>query len=494
MRPTKAVLLAVCFVLSVISQAGVRSDDGAWSNAPTPASVLGFEPGEDRKLAIWDQVVEYFKRLDAASDRITVEELGRTTLNQPFIAATISAPENLQRLDHFRQIQQRLADPRRLGDEEAERLIAEGKTIALVTFGIHSTKAGSTLSSLGIAHRLASENTPEIQETLRQCIILMVPSLNPDGVDIVKQWYDRTLGTPYDVTAHTLPLLMGVPVTVVQERISGQFFQLTQPPAMNRRRLVPARLARVGLYQSYSSSMDEGWTRWAFDQYQIPYTVLHDADIRQGNLRSRFDVIIIPDDTSNAIFQGNPEGRYPPEYAGGLGAPGVPALNQFVEARGKLAALNRASKFAIEHLGLPVRDVLQGLKNTSFYCPGSILSTNLDTTHPLAKGLPSESIAWFEHGSTFDVVAGHEREVQVVARYGEGNPLLSGWILGPEYLANKAALVDVKVGNGRVILFGFRPQYRGQSVATFPLLFNALADGKSEIRSTKSQTISKSKI
>lgn len=774
MQPTKSLvyLFLVCLSLSLVSHVAVRTASDARSTVPAPARVLGFEPGEDRKLAGWNQVVQYFRELDAASDRVLVEELGRTTLDRPFIAVTISAPENLQQLDHFRQIQQRLADPRHLAnEEEVEKLIAEGKTVVLITFGIHSTEVGSTLSSLGVAHRLASEDTPPIQEILRQCIILLVPSLNPDGVDIVKQWYDRTLGTPYegtsppqlyhhyvghdnnrdwyaftqvetqltidklhnvwhpqivhdvhqmgstgarifvppyidpvepnvdplivqgvnfmgtsmaweltaqglpgavinaiydawtparayqhyhggirilsetasarlatpitisphqlepgrnydarqaswnfpmpwpggewrlrdivrymqtgvfallgnaarhreywlrnfyttgqralarregkpyafaimedrdtnpvgrarlidillrggvevhrileyfdlfgqrlppgtllvflhqpysafaktllerqrypdlrqypggppkppyDVTAHTLPLLMGVPVLAVEESMSGQFVQITQPPPVDRRRLLPARVGRVGLYQSYSPSMDEGWTRWVFDQYKISYTVLHDADIRQGKLRSRFDVIIIPDHSPEAIFQGLPEGRYPPEYAGGLGAAGVTALRQFVEARGRLVALNRASDFAIEHLGLPVRNVLRGLKASSFYCPGSILQTHLDTTHPLAKGLPSESIAWFEGGGAFEA-RGDMQDVRVIARYGEGNPLLSGWMLGPEYLANKPALVEVKVGQGRVILFGFRPQYRGQSVATFLLLFNALA-------------------
>jgi len=175
------------------------------SNIPAPADVLGFTPGDDRKLASWDQVVEYFKRLDQASDRVVFEELGKSTMGKPFVMATISSPANLKRLEEFKKIQEQLADPRKLGspevrDRKAAELISRGKTIVLITCGIHSTEVGSTLSSMLIAHRLASANDPRTLEILRNTIILLVPSLNPDGVDIVKNWYDKTLGTPYEGT------------------------------------------------------------------------------------------------------------------------------------------------------------------------------------------------------------------------------------------------------------------------------------------------------
>src|SRR3984893_7104335 len=173
-----------------------------------PEAWLGFRPGDDRKLASWAKVVEYFQKLAAASDRVKFEEIGKTTMGAPFVCATISAPENLKRLDEFKDIQRQLADPRTLGspinpklaDRKAAALIARGKTVIAITCGIHSTEVGSYLSSMLIAHRLASSNEPEIQEILKNTIILLVPSLNPDGVDIVKNWYDKTLGTPYEGT------------------------------------------------------------------------------------------------------------------------------------------------------------------------------------------------------------------------------------------------------------------------------------------------------
>src|SRR5262249_40558407 len=170
---------------------------------PTPKDVLGFTPGDDRKLASWNQVLTYFDKLASASDRVKFQPLGKTTMDKQFVMAIISAPENLARLDEYRSIQEELADPRKLGtnpDQKAARLIARGKTIVLITCGIHSTEVGSTLSSMLIAYRLASSDEPEIQNILNNSIILLVPSLNPDGVDIVKNWYDKTLGTPYEGT------------------------------------------------------------------------------------------------------------------------------------------------------------------------------------------------------------------------------------------------------------------------------------------------------
>src|SRR5688500_18699251 len=176
------------------------------ATVPSPRDVLGFTPGDDRKLASWNQVLMYFNKLDQASSRVKFEALGKTTMDLPFVMATISAPENLARLEEYKKIQRLLADPRMLGasgarDRKAAELIARGKTIVVITCGIHSTEVGSYLSSMLIAHRLASSDEPEVQEILRNTIILLVPSLNPDGVDIVKKWYDKTLGTPYEGTS-----------------------------------------------------------------------------------------------------------------------------------------------------------------------------------------------------------------------------------------------------------------------------------------------------
>lgn len=759
---------------------------------PAPEEVLGFRPGDDRRLASWQQVVDYFQRLDAASDRVRFEELGKSTLGKPFVLATISAPENLARLEEYRRIQAQLADPRLLGkdaERKAAQLIARGKTIVLITCGVHSDEVGSYLSSMLIAHRLASSSDPQVRKILSETIVLLVPSLNPDGVDIIKDWYDKTLGTPYegteppelyhkyvghddnrdwyaftqvetqltvekvhnrwhpqivhdihqqgsngarlflppymepvepnvprqlvegytelgdsiatemraagfkgittnttydawtparayshyhggvrilsetascqlatpvtvrfeelrgsigydarketdkfsplwpggewhlrditnymttaaftlmnhaaqnrvrwlsrfyeigqeavrprkagelwgfkvrvtdntphlidileragvevgylagekplklhdlsdgrytyptstvmiplaqpygafakallekqnypnlrdkdnhpiapyDVTAHTLPLLLNVEAEPLAAPFKGRYLKRVSIMRAASDCMETGR-KQIAVYKSFVPAIDEGWTRWALRSscFNYEYEEITDPDIRSGNFEqksplpfnerfkeTRFKYIIIPDQSPRTILEGHRKGTMPEEYTGGIGADGVRALREFVEAGGTLVCLNRASDFAIEQLKLPVRAITAGLKRTEYYAPGSILRTELDLTHPLAKDLPKESIAWVENSPVFEV--SDEREaarVRVVARYpAEGDPLLSGWLLGGERLRGKAALVEVTLGKGRVILFGFRPQYRGQSLATYPLFFNAL--------------------
>ena len=171
----------------------------------------------------------------------------------------------------------------------------------------------------------------------------------------------------------------------------------------------------------------------------------------------------------------------PPEFTGGLGPEGVKHLRDFVETGGTLVFLNRASNFAIEQFKLPLRNVVAGLPRTDFYVPGSILRIELDTSHPLASGMPQQTIAWAEDSPVFEVTDDPSAtvpaaNVRVIASYpADKDPLLSGWLLGGNLIKGKAALVEVTMGKGRVILFGFRPQYRAQSEATYPLFFNALS-------------------
>jgi hypothetical protein len=224
--------------------------------------------------------------------------------------------------------------------------------------------------------------------------------------------------------------------------------------------------------------MDEGWTRWVLEENRMRYSTLQDAEVRAGNLRAKYDAIVIPDQSPRSILEGYRKGSMPEELTGGLGKEGVQALREFVEQGGTLVTLNDASDFAIQQFGLPVRDVTEGLKRTEFYCPGSILRTTLDTTHPIAKGMRRESIAWVENSPVFEIKSDPLAllRVKIIARYPDsGTPLLSGWLLGEEKIRGKAALVEVGLGRGKIYLFGFRPQYRGQSLATYPLLFNAVA-------------------
>jgi Zinc carboxypeptidase len=185
------------------SQAGRVIPAAANTVVPTPENDLGFKIGTDRKLANWGKFVSYFEHLDAASDRLSLETLGKTTLGKPFIVATISAPENLKRIDEIKSIQQRLADPRLINQDSkiAQDFIKRGKTIIAITCSIHSTEVGGTFTATELAYRLTSSNAPEIRQILENTVILLVPSLNPDGTDIIADWYQKTLNTPAEGTS-----------------------------------------------------------------------------------------------------------------------------------------------------------------------------------------------------------------------------------------------------------------------------------------------------
>jgi hypothetical protein len=327
---------------------------------------------------------------------------------------------------------------------------------------------------------------------------------------------------PYDVTAHTISLLTGTNAIPFYRPLLTR-----QSP--NRFTVIgdssPACLANeyaVQIYRSPAPSIDEGWTRFILGNEKRParhplidpcdllsYSNIFNGEIRDGRISAgRYSsqasgpgTIVFPDQAPNQILNGYAKGTMPDDYTGGVGKEGVENLKKFVEAGGRLVFLNRASDFAIEQFGLPIRDVTKGLARKDFYIPGSILRTELDTTSPIAKGMPAESIAWFENGPAFESeppasaggltrpggtsgqvqppanAGGSDRSVRVIARY-PSDPakiLLSGWALGAEKIAGKAALVEVTYGKGKIILFGFRPQYRGQSLATFPLFFNAIS-------------------
>jgi hypothetical protein len=780
----------------------------SFAAVPTPESHFGHKMGVDNELLDWDKVVSYFKALPASSNRIKYLELGKTPEGRPIIAAVISSAANLKNLDHYRDIQNRLSDPRKTAADVAARLEAEGKAVVMITCSIHATEVASTHTAVEFAYRILTEdNNPKFKAILDNVIILLEPSENPDGVDIVTQWYRKTRGTPfdgtsppqvynhyvghdnnrdwyifslaetratagleniwhpqivydvhqmgqyaarmfvppwldpvdpnidpllaslsstigtgmatdlaaagktgvainamydywspgrqyqayhggarilteaasvrlatplvitpdkiqsnalgynprerswnylapwmsgtwhlrdimdyqeiafesllyqtavrredmlkyfyqvnknnversdpfafvisadqrdpgaakkmldtlafgevevqrasaaftadgknypagsyvismhqpysgyaktllevqhypnllefpggppkrpYDVTAQTLPMLMGVAVETVKDRFeapltpakdyafkldhalpsgalaasdvnswrevakiwksgksiyrdttTGDFYPVS---GAGRKEIAPLR---VGMYKSYVENMDEGWTRLIFDDFGLPYTSLLNADVQAGNLRSRYDSIIIPDSPRGQVVQGHREGSMPQEFTGGLGAKGTAALKEFVQQGGTLILLNHAADYGSQDLGVKATNVVQGIAPKDFYSPGSLLNMTLDTRSPLAYGMPASLTLWSEQSPAWDAPAEY-----VVAKYPAKDVLASGWLLGEKYLTGKAALLDVPMGSGHIIMFGMRPQYRSQSYQNFKLFFNAMA-------------------
>jgi hypothetical protein len=162
-----------------------------------------------------------------------------------------------------------------------------------------------------------------------------------------------------------------------------------------------------------------------------------------------------------------------------LAAPGADdeprtrALEGFVRAGGRLVALNRAASAAIDHLKLPIRNVLAGLSRQQFFAGGSVMRVMTDPSQPVMAGMPEEADIFVFGGPAFEPAAGFDGAV--LASYpADGSPLRSGYLLGEQYLQGKAAALDVRLGDGHVVLLGFRPQWRGQTFGSFRVLFNAL--------------------
>ena len=782
---------------------------------------MGFTPGDDRTIAGWSQITDYFARLDRASDRVSVQTLGQSTLKRPLIVAFISARENILALPKYKEIQQQLADPRKITDNtQRDRLIANGKVVVTISCSIHSTEIVASQMSMQLAYELATAQDPETRAILQDTIILLIPSPNPDGIDIVADWYRKTLGTPYegreppelyhhyaghddnrdwfmlnlketqlvtrllwqewfpqivydvhqqgangsrffippfydppnpnisplllrqvglighkiaadlqaagfkgvltnalydtwwhggfrtapyfhnsigilseaasarlmtpgtvtteqltrassrgmrnateaatnfpdpwpagawrprdimnmemiaarsilsmaskfradylrnfyelgkknielppnkgDTLAYLIPagqardeavakmigtlIDQGVevfrldrelhvvlsprvlqrtnPVTeklgtykiaggmsAMQEVPAGSYIVfLTQPQRSNivalfEPQIYPNRLTgqgeaerpydvagwtlplqmgveapavvairepaserkltllkdgnevradlalalktgdrspiknpvkqpvRVGIYRGSTSNMDEGWTRFVFDTFNVPYSSIRDVDMRQGRLNAKFDAIIFPSQQSNQIVNGNAAGSMPAEFTGGITEAGVKNLKQFVAGGGTLICFDDACDLAIKEFNLPLRNSLEGVRSSEFYCPGSIVAIDLDQKNPIASMLPATMPAYFINSSAY--TAASDANVRVIARYAKENVLLSGWLLGEDKLRGQIALAEVGVDKGRVVLFAFRPQHRGQAWGTLPLIWNVLSN------------------
>lgn len=766
---------ALTLVLAVhIPSSPLEAETTVRQEIPTPRSHFGFDPGETGKLADWTQLVGYYEALAEASPRVAFEVLGETVTGNPFVMLTITSPENHARIDELREIQHKLADPRTIGSEaELERLLGEGRTVAMITHGIHATEVGSSQGAATLAYTMASSNEVRITDILDKVVFLQIPSLNPDGLQWVNTWYNEHAGTefdaaplpwlyqfyvghdnnrdwyaftqnetvmtvsaqnrwhphivhdihqmgstgariffppfidpwepnidpalttavnqlgtwmaaeltaqgkkgvvvnaqydaytparaymhyhggarilsetasarlaspihvppetlgpgrgfnaaqrswnfpnpwpggdwtlpeiveyqvsgalalltnaarnrefwlrnfhgvtsravakwnewpeawiipggqgnptglayalrslvladvevgsaqddftvggasfpagsytismrqpwagfansmlevqeypdmflypggpplrPYDVTGHTFGFLMDFEAVPVDEAPQVETTVITDPPDFDFRlpeHLVGSGAPRIAVYKSWREPMPAGWQRWVFDQHELVYDTLHDAEIREGDLAD-YDVFVLQTQSAQSIANGFPEGVLPREYTGGLGPDGVAQVRSWVEGGGRLVAVETATEFVIDLFDLDIGNKVAGLSNNDFYIPGSILKLDLMPGSEIADGMGDETIAWYWRTSrAFALGNGGDARATVHARYGDADELvLSGWVLGGEQVAGEPAIVSAEVGEGSVILFGFQPNYRAQTVATWPLLFNSL--------------------
>ena len=259
---------------------------------------------------------------------------------------------------------------------------------------------------------------------------------------------------------------------------------------------VKLRPVRVGLWDSYGGSMPSGWTRWLLEQFEFPFTVVYAPELDAGNLRERFDVLILPDgarpienegrDASRVRASATPPADAPPEWRARGGVitkeRTVPQLHDFLERGGRVLAIGSATDLA-SSLDLPVGDALtdstgRELPRSRYYVPGSILRARLDSSHPLAHGMPRHADMFFNNSPSFRLESGaSQRGVRRVAWFDSAAPLRSGWAWGERYLENAAAIVEAQVGAGTLVLYGPEVLFRAQPHGTFKLLFNGIHYG-----------------
>ena len=247
--------------------------------------------------------------------------------------------------------------------------------------------------------------------------------------------------------------------------------------------LTPVKQAKVAIYQHYyGGNAEEGWMRLLFETFGFAFDTIMDSDIASGKLGS-YDVLILPSDMP-AMLKGAAAGggwlrsmslSQPPQYQSGLGKEGAEAIKRFVEGGGKLLAMEGAASYAIEALGLPVRNVVEGKRSNEFNTHGSTLHVTVDTQHPLGYGLPAETLILHWNGPVFEVMDQfHADEYETVVRFATKDLLQSGLLTGEKLIAGRSVCLKAPLGKGSAILYGFAPSKRMQTWATFKLLMNAL--------------------
>jgi hypothetical protein len=359
----------------------------------------------------------------------------------------------------------------------------------------------------------------------------LIDLLEPQKYPEIRDGAQGELRRPYDVAGWTLSMSMGVDVDRVDAPFTAPLEPVAEAPAAApslerrdtgslialadllargadvrwgdegrilvrgqgsdadyQRARFALRRPRVGLYESYMATSDTGWTQWLLDTFRVPYRLLHNSEFAGRGLEG-LDAIILASQSASAILHGyrpgEPAGSVKaslalkalqrPEYCGGIGLAGALALERFVAAGGTLIAFDQATDLPVQYFPLPVRNVLAAA-SPRFHSPGSLLRATVDTRHPLAAGMRDTVFVFTTSGRAFEsTLAGAREEVpKAVVHYARSELLASGWLSGEAAARGKAILMEVPHGKGRVILFGFRPQFRGQTYGTFKLVLNAI--------------------
>jgi hypothetical protein len=318
-------------------------------------------------------------------------------------------------------------------------------------------KAGKDMPPLGVPPKGGVlEVDPGSTDAYR-----LINRLHENEIDV---WRERETGT----------ILFKATEDAVRccEHLRLKWNRLQEMPEMQ---LVKVKRPRIALFKPWNASMDEGWTRLLLERFEFDFKNVTPEEVKKLD---GYDVLILPSMGTEPLVDGpdpKPPHRYPPEYRAGLGKEGVDAIEQFVKKGGTLVCLAQSSNLPLDKWNLPVSSALKSLKQEEFYCPGSILRVKVDPSHPIGYGTRGEVAVVFNNGLAFDTripFGGLTRKV--VASYADRDVLMSGWLTGEDKIEKKPALVEVGWEKGRIVLFGFSPQFRAQPWGTFKLFFNSL--------------------
>jgi hypothetical protein len=269
-----------------------------------------------------------------------------------------------------------------------------------------------------------------------------------------------------------------------------------EPGGLKDRRTLPAKeleVPRIALVETYFSDMDAGWTRYLFDTYHLPFTVLHPGDFAKTDLAGKFDVIIFPDTDKEMLMTGKRKsgdtyymGSYHPDYVKGMEKEGLEKLMTFIDQGGIVISWGRSGRLfegmqKIKHgeeeeeFSLPFRDISAELSREGLEIPGSLVRIDLIPDHPLTRGMP-EHIGVFSRGRPVFAtsIPQFDMDRRVIATYPEKDILISGYASGEEKMGDHAAMIWMEKGKGQFVLYGFGPQFRSSTQASFKLLFNAI--------------------
>ena len=253
------------------------------------------------------------------------------------------------------------------------------------------------------------------------------------------------------------------------------------------------KMPKIALVETFFHDMDAGWTRYVFDQYGIPYTVVHPQDFENTDLAGNFDVVVFPSNSKDILKSGKYKSgssyyisSYPPEYTKGMGDKGMQKLMAFLDNGGIIVSWGRSTALFNTNLTikngddkdefrLPFSDISDRLSKKGLYCPGSFVKVDLHKSHELTFGMEKTTGIFYRGRPVFSTsIPNFDMDRRVIATFPEKDILLSGYLDNGDKLADKTAMVWLRKGKGQLVLMAFNPQFRASTQGTFKLLFNSL--------------------